>query len=312
MRKATNRIHRGALAAFATALAAFAAAAVLPAGSTDAATARAGERSAKPFLVVGLTQNQGLVAFRSDKPAHVRTLGRVRGLESDSRLVGLDRRVQDGKLYGVGDQGGVYRIRPTDARATKVSQLTAPLQGTSFGVDWNPAANLLRIVSDAGQNLRHNLDNAAAPIPVGQTAADASLSIPPAAPPATGVTGAAYTNNDNDPDTATTLFVLDTSRDQVAIQSPANAGLLAPTGLLGVNPEGDAGFDIYSTRGNGVDAVGLATLEVNGARKLYRVDLFTGKARRIGAFPGSRQVTDLTAGFDRQDVGIGFGACAYC
>jgi hypothetical protein len=38
------------------------------------------------------------------------------------------------------------------------------------------------------------------------------------------VTGAAYTNNDDDPVTATTLFVLDTSRNQVAIQSPANAG----------------------------------------------------------------------------------------
>jgi Domain of unknown function (DUF4394) len=222
-----RRIRRGALAALsATALATFAAAAaLLPAGSGEAAAARADTRSTKPFVVVGLTDRQRLVAFRSNRPNRVQKLGRVSGLVGDRALIGIDCRVKDSKLYGVGDQGGVYRIRLRDARATKVSQLTVPLQGTLFDIDWNPAANLLRIVSDTGQNLRHNLDNAAAPIRVGQTAADANLSIPPDVPVATGVTGAAYTNNDNDPVTATTLFALDTSRDQVAIQSPANAGL---------------------------------------------------------------------------------------
>jgi hypothetical protein len=33
---------------------------------------------------------------------------------------------------------------------------------------------------------------------------------------------------------------------------------------------------------------------------MYQVELLTGKARLVGAFPASRQVTDLTAGF-RQD-----------
>ena len=191
MRTATNGIRRAAVVTFAaTAFAALAAAAaLLPAGSTDAAAARAGERSAKPFLVVGLTESQRLVAFRSDKPGRVKKLGRVRGLEGDRFLVGIDCRVKDSKLYGVGDQGGVYRIRLRDARATKVSQLTVALQGTTFDIDWNPAANLLRVISNTGLNLRHNLDNAAAPIPVGQTVADTSLSIPPDVPTATGVHG---------------------------------------------------------------------------------------------------------------------------
>jgi Domain of unknown function (DUF4394) len=171
-------------------------------------------------VVVGLTDRQRLVAFRSDQPDSANKLGRVSGLVGDRSLIGIDRRVKDGKLYGVGDQSGVYRIRLRDARATKVSQLTVPLQGMRFDIDWNPAANLLRIVSDTGQNL----DNFAAPMPAGQTSADANLSIPLDVPVATGVTGAAYTNNDDDPVTATTLFVLDTSRNQVAIQSPANAG----------------------------------------------------------------------------------------
>jgi hypothetical protein len=37
------------------------------------------------------------------------------------------------------------------------------LQGTRFGVDFNPAANRLRVISDLGQNLRHNIDDPAAP-----------------------------------------------------------------------------------------------------------------------------------------------------
>jgi hypothetical protein len=293
---ANRRIRRGALAALgATALAAFASAVALFAGNGEAAAARAGERSGKSFPVVGLTDRQQLVVFRSDKPGQVTKIDRVSGLVGDSSLVGIDWRVTDGKLYGVGDQGGVYRLRLNDAQATKVSQLTVALDGTSFDADWNPAANLLRVISDTGQNLRHNVDNAASPLPIGQTAADTALSIPPTVPVATGVTGAAYTNNDNDPNTATTLFVLDPSRDQVAIQSPANAGLLAPTGLLGVRTTGDAGFDIRTTRSG--KARGLATLEVNGNRKLYQVNLFTGSVSKIGAFPAKRQVTDLTAGF---------------
>jgi len=36
--------------------------------------------------------------------------------------------------------------------ATSFSQLTVPLEGSFFGVDFNPAANALRIISDTGQN----------------------------------------------------------------------------------------------------------------------------------------------------------------
>ena len=39
-----------------------------------------------------------------------------------------------------------------------MSQLTIPLDGTVFGVDFNPAADRLRIISDTGQNLRHNVN----------------------------------------------------------------------------------------------------------------------------------------------------------
>lgn len=134
---------------------------------------------------------------------------------------------------------------------------------------------------------------------------DAPLTIPPATQPATGISGAAYYNNDLDPDTATTLFTVDPGRDQVAIQSPANAGLLAATGTLGVDADAgsDAGFDIhYTAEGASADGWGLAALKVTGIYRLYRVELLTGRARVVGAFPASRQVSDLTAGFRRDFV----------
>jgi Domain of unknown function (DUF4394) len=149
--------------------------------------------------------------------------------------------------------------------------------------------------------------------PPGVTVADTPLTIPPATQPASGVTGAAYYNNDLDPDTATTLFTVDPGRDQVAIQSPANAGLLAATGTLGVDADGDAGFDVhYTADGPGADGRGLAALKVNGSYRLYRVELLTGRARLVGAFPATRQVTDLTTGFRQDELEGVLGPPCYC
>ncbi|MGW0843273.1 DUF4394 domain-containing protein [Streptomyces sp. NPDC002787] len=242
---------------------------------------------------IGLTADQRLVVFPVDKPGATVPLGRVGGLKGDTRLVGIDYRVQNNKLYGVGDKGGIYTIREVGAKATKVSQLTVALKGKAYGVDFNPAANRLRVISDTGQNLRHNLDDPQGAPAAGTTAVDGTLTNPPV-PPATagataqGVAGAAYTNNDLDATTATTLFDLDTALDQVSVQSPANAGNLAPTGKLGVDAPLNSGFDIYSSARSGVNA-GYA---VTGAR-VFGVDLLTGKASAKGNFPKGRKVVDL-------------------
>jgi Domain of unknown function (DUF4394) len=251
----------------------------------------------RSLQVVGLTTDGRLVRFDADTPGRTRGIGRVKGLAGDQSLVGIDYRVQDGKLYGVGDAGGIYTISTADATAAKVSQLTVALAGTSFGVDFNPAANRLRVVSDSGQNLRHNLDDTAATTPplAGATVADATLTVPPATTPAMGIAAAAYTNNDLDPDTATTLLDLDTMADQVALQSPANAGLLAATGRLLVDAGPVAGFDIYSRTSGGATQgnQGFATVSVLGRYGLYKVNLLTGATSRIGSFRPAAQVTDI-------------------
>ncbi|PPG06513.1 hypothetical protein C5C27_06390 [Rathayibacter sp. AY2B7] len=243
---------------------------------------------AAKLRVVGLSDGgTKLVQFNPTKPGKVTSRVAVTGLTGgDTALIGIDYRVQDGALYGVGDNAasaGVYSINPSTGVATQVTRLTVALSGTSFGVDFNPAANALRVVSDTGQNLRQPFATAGA-----ATVADGTLSY--AAPAvATGVAGAAYTNNDLDANSATTLFVLDTALDQIAIQSPANAGTLAPTGKLGLDAAGATGFDIYSVLRNGssIGSVGLAA--VNGS--LYEIGLLNGTATPLGTIGAN--VTDI-------------------
>ncbi|MFE6911887.1 DUF4394 domain-containing protein [Streptomyces erythrochromogenes] len=239
---------------------------------------------------IGLTGDQRLVEFDVDRPGKTFAIGRIAGLSRDTRLVGIDFRGQNERLYGVGDRGGIYTLSISNARATKVSQLTVALSGTQFGVDFNPAANRLRIISDTGQNLRHNIDDQAAPL---TTTVDGPLTNP-TTPPSTalGVTGATYTNNDLDAATATSLFDLDTTADRISLQSPANAGTLAPTGNLGVNAGPDAGFDIYYDSKAGTNK-GFAAINAGRGYGLYSINILTGRATGQGLFPARQQVTDI-------------------
>lgn len=245
-------------------------------------------RGGDELRAVGLTRDGlRLRQFDTDRPSSTRKSATVKGLHTDTRLVGIDYRVQDGVLYGVGDAGGVYKLEPGNGASILVVRLTVALQGTTFGVDFNPAANALRVIGDGGQNLRQSfvLVNGAFPA----TALDTTLAYLPGTP-AAGLNGAGYTNNDADPNTATTLYDVDITLDQVSIQSPANAGTLAPTGKLGVDFDGDTGFDIYSRvrSGSTVDVLAFA---VNEGR-LYKITLFTGKAQSRGPI-GNGDVADI-------------------
>jgi hypothetical protein len=203
-------------------------------------------------------------------------------IEAWPESIGIDFRVQDGQLYGVGNGGGVYTIDTTNAQASLVNWLTVALDGTFFGVDFNPAADRLRIVSDTGQNLSHDVNAGTTP-PQGTL----TYTPPPAAPVAAlGITAAAYTNNNLSTNTATTLFDIDTTLDQVATQSPPGNGILVATGMLGGDAAPQAGFDIASRLINGVTVLngGFAALVVNDTYGFYHINTSTGQATLINNF----------------------------
>lgn len=272
--------------------------AALTVGGTVAVigSASAAPDTSLPKTALGLSSNgKNLTVFSLKTAQRTKALGRVKGLSGDTILVGIDQRPQDHRFYGVGDKGGVYRISISTTEVKKVSQLTVPLQGKDFDIDFNPAADRLRIVSDTGQNLRHDITNT-----VPATANDGALNYPVGTPPAPGpaapgITAAAYTNNDLDAKTGTTLFDLDSTLDQIVQQVPANSGTLLPSGTVSPRRGPIAGLDIVSTlnRGRTVANTAFAATRPTkgGAATLYRVDLLSGKFTKVAQF--NKDIADI-------------------
>ena len=252
------------------------------------------EQKLNVAVLINIDNGQALLCVNERNASRSTMIGVISGAENSEKLVGMDYRVQDGKLYAVGSMGGIYTVDTTTAALTPVNKLTVQLEGTLFGVDFNPAADRLRIVSNTGQNLRHNVNMG------GLTIADSGLNTgagtPP--PPVTGIVSGAYTNNDVlQAATSTTLLVINGTSDTVALQSPANSGIIAATGSLGVNTSGPVGFDIYNTLRDGVAttnrALLSATVEGTDNAVLYSVDVLTGAASKASNFAKGVKVVDI-------------------
>lgn len=227
-------------------------------------------------FMFGLTTANELVTFAPNTPGINLSSVAITGLQGGETLVGIDVRPATGQLYALGNTAGVgrlYTIDPATGVATLVAvlaadptDLTSPftaLAGTSFGVDFNPVPDRLRIVSDTGENLRINPDT-------GTVTTDDALN-----PGLPNVTAAAYINNFAGT-TTTTLYTIDTTTDQLFIQNPPNNGTLTAVGSLGVDASAVTGFDVVPGTGTA-----YATLVVGGITQLYLVDLVNGFATVI-------------------------------
>ena len=206
----------------------------------------------------------------------------ITGLQAGENILGIDMRPATGQLYALGSTSRLYTINMSSGAATAVgtAPFTTLLMGTSFGFDFNPVVDRVRVVSNTGQNLR--LDPNTGLI----AAVDAPLN-----PGTPAVSAAAYTNNFAGT-TTTALMVIDAATDKLYTQTPPNNGTLVEVGSLGVNVETDNGFDI-----GGSSNLAYALLTTGTTTKLYAVNLTTGAVAVINNFPG------LAKGFT---VGLGF------
>jgi hypothetical protein len=254
----------------------------------------------------GLTGQNRLIGFSAASPGEIESNVEVSGLQSGESLVGIDFRPVDGKLWAVGKLGStgrMYTIDPESAAASLVAMLVnasggAPiaLQGSSFGLDFNPAADALRIVSDAGQNLRAlPSDRLVAGVQqrTGDTFVDGSLNS--AGVTATGIGGAAYTNNDVDPATGTTLFDIDASLDDLVVQNPPNSGTLVKVADLGSPTDALVGFDIRTLGTTNIAYVATTEQRGNGATlaTLRTIDLATGATESLGKIGGPKAIRGI-------------------
>ena len=224
--------------------------------------------------VYGLSDTGRLVSFKPLTPNVLDTDVAITGLNAGERVLGIDFRPNDGLMYAISSAARLFTINPATGAATLKATLaadaadtTAPftaVTGAEFAVDFNPVADRLRVISSTGQSLRINVDT-------GATTTDGNINRAGALPT---VSAAAYLNSFAGT-TTTSLFDIDTSSDNLALQNPPNDGTLTNIGLLGLDATGDAGMDIAG----GDNGLAIATLRtLAGPSTLYRVSLTTGAA----------------------------------
>src|SRR5262245_49381112 len=145
-----------------------------------------------PTALVALTTTNQLLTFDSATPNVITRTATVTGLQSGEQLLDIDFRPATSQLYGLGSTGRIYILNPFTGSSTQTGpQLT--LTGTKFAIDFNPVPDRLRVVSDAGQDLRINVDSAAASaISVDLNLAYATTDVNAGRTP--NIVGNAYTN----------------------------------------------------------------------------------------------------------------------
>ena len=196
-------------------------------------------------------------------------------MQTGESIVGLDIRPANGQLVGLGSSSRLYSLNGATAEATAIgagTPFTPALSGTTFGFDFNPTVDRIRVVSNTGQNLRLNPDTG------GLAAQDTNLN-----PGTPSITSVAYTNNVGNAST-TELFDIDSTSDRLLLQNPPNAGTLVDIGPLGIDVDANNGFDI-----GGRSGTALALLTVSGITSVYQINLATGAATSVAntTFPAA-------------------------
>jgi hypothetical protein len=269
-----------------------------------ASAAAAGPRA---FVLRG---DNSIVAIDVANPTAAGTPIPIAGLNAGDTLVGIDFRPMNGFLYGLAFNSGagtvqLYAISHRTGQATPIGATgtfvfgdgSTPVQlfGPSFGFDFIPTTDRIRVVTSAGLNFRID-PNTGAFVDGDHGGAAGSVSGLNMDGPISGGTtqahAAAYTNNQQNA-TVTTLYTLDSATNSLYIQNPPNAGTqtLGKTVTLNGGPTIDftsaTGFDILPgvnaiTSNAVVAGVGYAALMVGGTARLYTIDLSNGSATLVG------------------------------
>jgi hypothetical protein len=233
--------------------------------------------------LLGLLPGNTLLRFNAASPFSIAATRPITGLVAGDTVVGIDVRPADGLVYAIADgpdPDALYTINPHTGAATFVANLSVPLSGTTFGVDFDPVTDRLRVVSDADINYSVH------PV-TGVVTVQAALN-----PGNPNIGGAAYTNN-NGGATFTSLYTIDFGTDVLNLQDPAAGGTQTVVGPLGIDVSTVLGFDVAPV--NNI-AFAAMTDAGNGRTGLYTIDLTTGAATLIGGIgDGLTPLLGLTA-----------------
>lgn len=234
---------------------------------------------------------QAVVGIDTEAPALPDSVLFLKGITRGQQIVAIDVRPATGQLYGVGVLGSEAQLYSFNesGQGTKVGPLFTSLTNTgntTFGFDFNPTIDRIRLVSTAGQNLVFHPDTGAVTVATNlfYGPGDGNEGETPA------VADIAYDNNVAGAMTSQQRGI-DLEQD-VLVTVANNAGTLGTIGSLGFNAVSSGGFDVSGDTG-----IGYAILRRNNGRaaQLFEINLGTGQASSIGTpLLGLLPITGLT------------------
>ena len=118
-------------------------------------------------VIYALDNGNRLLMFGTESTDSISRLVEVSGLPILRRLIAIDFRPSNGKLYGVGNDSRLYTVDTLTGAATPVGQPFSPSIISSFdihfGMDFEPATGRIRLISsELGVNWSINPDDGTA------------------------------------------------------------------------------------------------------------------------------------------------------
>lgn len=235
----------------------------------------------EPGTLALLTDNREIQLLSTDEPTAIQSALRITGLATGEQLTAIAWRDSHSELYGISDGSRLYRLDLSSGAAVAVGPGFTALRGWSYGLDWIPSVDRLRIVDELGDNVRIN------PASGATSGTDAPLRYAPAdrfwwATPEVVALGHA----------GDALFGIESNRDtlvRIGADGNAGAGLVTTIGDLGYDVAEIIGFDITA------DGAAYAAGAVDFGNGLYRVDLATGAMTHVAEWPLGGTIVGVAA-----------------
>lgn len=239
----------------------------------------------QPANAIGIDGLNRLIEFNVASPGTITSVRNILNLALGETIVGADIRPSTGALYALSSLNNLYTIAREGA-ATLVAPVTgATPDGPSFGFDFNPVADAIRVISSStGQNLSINPTTAVATVQS------------PVTPGTNTIVGAAYTNSVSPAPVSTILYTINgAATSTLNIQAPPATGVQTVVGPLTVAAGAFpalTGFDIQP----GTNSAYLVTSSSSAQpSSLYSVNLVSGLATLIGQVGSGLTVSALTS-----------------
>ena len=219
--------------------------------------------------LIGLSNNNELVSMMSGPPVVDQGVTPITGLRVEEFILAIDTRPKTGELYGISNQDAIYKIDKTTGAALLVSQtpLSPAPAGDYVAFDFSPAEDLIRLITNTGQNMRIS------PVTGAVTAVDGAIQSFSLA-----FNSAAYTTAKIGVPGA--LYDLDPGTGGLYRQNPTS-GAVSLVGLTGFTFEGDGGFEITTSNIAFAVQYGRSRFQVGGGGLLGTQDDTTQDTYRL-------------------------------